>query len=166
MALLNDQGQPIADRWQVATEGEAVTSPETILPLARFLAARAGTPEIAGDELARGVALGADARPERLREVLDRIDLVAIDFPKFRDGRGFTIARTLREHMGYEGEIRARGHVLPDQFVMLLDCGFTTVEAPEDRPIARWAEFLVLQPHGPEPARPVQLFRRLVSGRA
>ena len=55
---------------------------------------------------------------------LDRIALVALAFPSFRDGRAYTQARLLRERHGYEGELRATGQVLRDQFVFMLRAGF------------------------------------------
>jgi len=64
---------------------------------------------------------GDDVR--RLGPVLDRIRLVEVDFPKFRDGRGFSSARILRE-MGYTGEIKATGDVLVDLIWFMRRCGF------------------------------------------
>ncbi len=58
-----------------------------------------------------------------LAPVLDRVRLVEIDFPKFRDGRGFSSARVLRE-MGYTGEIKATGDVLVDLVFFMRRCGF------------------------------------------
>ncbi len=77
-------------------------------------------------------------RPEDLAPLLDRVTLVAIEFPKFRDGRGFTIARTLRERYGYRGEIRAVGHLLPDQHSHALRCGFSTVAVPDGADLGPW----------------------------
>lgn len=54
---------------------------------------------------------------------LDRIRLVEIDFPKFRDGRGYSAARILRE-AGYAGELKATGDVLVDQLLFMRRCGF------------------------------------------
>jgi uncharacterized protein (DUF934 family) len=67
------------------------------------------------------VEAGDDVR--RLGPVLDRIRLVEVDFPKFRDGRGFSSARILRE-MGYTGEIKATGDVLVDLVWFMRRCGF------------------------------------------
>lgn len=67
------------------------------------------------------IEAGDDVR--RLAPVLDRVRLVEIDFPKFRDGRGFSSARILRE-MGYEGEIKATGEVLVDLIYFMRRCGF------------------------------------------
>jgi uncharacterized protein (DUF934 family) len=58
---------------------------------------------------------------------LDRVRLVEIDFPKFRDGRGFSSARILRE-AGYKGEIRATGDVLVDLVFFMRRCGFDSFE--------------------------------------
>jgi uncharacterized protein (DUF934 family) len=55
---------------------------------------------------------------------LDRIALVALVFPTFRDGRAYSQARLLRERHGYDGELRATGQVLRDQFVFMLRAGF------------------------------------------
>lgn len=67
------------------------------------------------------IEAGDDVR--RLAPVLDRVRLVEIDFPKFRDGRGFSSARILRE-MGYEGEVKATGDVLVDLLFFMRRCGF------------------------------------------
>jgi uncharacterized protein (DUF934 family) len=58
---------------------------------------------------------------------LDRVRLVEVDFPKFRDGRGFSSARILRE-AGYKGEIRATGDVLVDLVFFMRRCGFDSFE--------------------------------------
>lgn len=67
------------------------------------------------------IEAGDDVR--RLAPVLDRVRLVEIDFPRFRDGRGFSSARILRE-MGYTGEIKATGDVLVDLIFFMRRCGF------------------------------------------
>ena len=67
------------------------------------------------------IEAGDDVR--QLLPALDRVRLVEIDFPKFRDGRGFSSARILRE-MGYTGEIKATGDVLVDLIWFMRRCGF------------------------------------------
>lgn len=59
---------------------------------------------------------------------LDRLALVALVFPSFRDGRAYTQARLLRERHGFEGELRATGQVLRDQFVFMLRAGFNAFD--------------------------------------
>ncbi len=76
---------------------------------------------------ADAVALPPDADPEALRARLDTLRLIVVEFPGFADGRGFTIARRLRL-MGYAGRLRARGHVIADQYTMARRVGFDEVE--------------------------------------
>ncbi len=86
----------------------------------------------------------SDANPDELIERLGNAKMVRVDFPSFADGRGFTIARTLRLK-GYTGRLRAKGHVLADQYAMARRSGFDEVEIdhslanrqPEDQWLAR-----------------------------
>jgi len=71
-----------------------------------------------------GVWLDAGDDPEAIALDLHRLDLVAVNFPKFSDGRGFSTARLLRERYGFEGELRAIGDVGRDQLAFLERCGF------------------------------------------
>ena len=63
---------------------------------------------------------------------LGRLAAVALVFPSFRDGRAYSQARLLRERHGFEGELRATGQVLRDQFVFMLRAGFDTFEVKKD----------------------------------
>jgi uncharacterized protein (DUF934 family) len=63
---------------------------------------------------------------------LDRLAVVALVFPTFRDGRAYSQARLLRERHGYEGELRASGQVLRDQFVFMLRAGFDAFEVKKE----------------------------------
>ena len=93
---------------------------------------------------ALAVDIPSDTDPAALLGRLDTIDLIRIDFPSFADGRGFTIARSLRR-MGFAGRLRARGHVIADQYAMARRSGFDEVEIdaalaerqPEDQWLAR-----------------------------
>ena len=75
---------------------------------------------------------------EVLAPYLDRLSLVAVNFPTFRDGRGFTQARSLRERLAFSAEIRATGNILPDQYAFLLRSGITTVEMQDGADPAAW----------------------------
>ena len=61
---------------------------------------------------------------------LDSVRIIRVDFPTYSDGRGFTIARQLRL-MGYRGRLRAKGHVISDQYAMARRCGFDEIEISE-----------------------------------
>lgn len=84
------------------------------------LAANDGGPALAVD-------LASDADPAALTADLDRIALIRVDFPVFSDGRGFTIARTLRR-LGFAGRLRASGHIIADQYAMARRAGFDEIE--------------------------------------
>lgn len=87
------------------------------------------------------VDLGPADDPAVLGNRLSQIDMIRIGFPSFADGRGFTLARRLRL-MGYQGRLRAAGHVIADQYAMARRAGFDEVEIPDDlaarQPEAHW----------------------------
>lgn len=78
-----------------------------------------------------GLDLPSTADVRTLAERVAAIRLIRVDFPAFNDGRGFTLARLLRA-MGYGARLRARGHVLPDQYAMARRAGFDEVEISAD----------------------------------
>lgn len=84
----------------------------------------------------RNTAVGVHLKPadsvEQLAGDLDRLALVALEFPKFNDGRAFSQARLLRQRYGYKGEIRATGRVLRDQLLFMHRSGFDSYEVGED----------------------------------
>ena len=95
---------------------------------------------------ATAVRLEPDEDARALIPYLDRLKLIEVAFPAFRDGRGYSSARILRE-AGYTGELRAQGDVLVDQIAYMKRCGFDTV-APEkplnpadvEAALTRWPE--------------------------
>ncbi len=110
-----------------------------------------------------GVIAPAGTSADQLMPYLDSLDLVVVEFPKFRDGRGFTLARTLRNKLGFTGDIRASGHILPDQLAALVQCGVSSIDLPSDHPVEQWVQSLP----GASPAihkRP--LLQRLLSEKA
>ncbi|MCA9541273.1 MAG: DUF934 domain-containing protein [Myxococcales bacterium] len=71
-----------------------------------------------------GVRVPNTVEPHELAVALDGVSLVVIDFPKFTDGRGYSLARLLREQHGYRGRLRAAGDVMRDQIFNMARCGF------------------------------------------
>jgi len=71
--------------------------------------------------------------PAKVAERLGAVARVEVNFPKFTDGRGYSIARLLRERHGYQGELRAVGDVLRDQIFYLARCGFDAFLLREDQ---------------------------------
>lgn len=81
------------------------------------------------------VWLASDERPEQLKDDVAALPLIAVDFPAFSDGRGYSIAFNLRSRLGYDGEIRAIGDVLRDQLFYMQRVGFNAFATREDRSI-------------------------------
>ncbi len=96
---------------------------------------------IAANSVNVAIDLAPDADPGELLDKLDRIDMIRVSFPSFADGRGFTIARRLRL-MGFQGRLRAKGHVIADQYAMARRAGFDeveiTAELAERQPEDQW----------------------------
>ena len=89
------------------------------------------------NKIISGIQLNSD---ESLDEITDDIlyfSLVQFNFLSFKDGRPFSIAKTLRKKFNFKNEIRASGHILPDQYIFLIRCGFDTVEI-EDKDFDVW----------------------------
>lgn len=128
MAHVFKNNQLISDAWVFLQEEEAL--PETgsvILPFKRWQAARTELlmqvqeNALMGQEV--GLLLAPGDRVETLVEDLSFFTLIALEFPQFTDGRGYSTARILRDHMGYRGEIRAVGEILLDQIPFMHRCG-------------------------------------------
>ena len=82
--------------------------------------------EIAANDCDYGIDLASDTTPAALAGLLNAA-MIRIDFPSFADGRGFTLASLLR-NAGFKGRLRAKGHVLADQYAMARRSGFDEVE--------------------------------------
>ena len=82
-----------------------------------------------------GVWLASSERAELLRDDIHSLPVIAVDFPKFSDGRGYSIAYNLRARLGYLGELRAVGDVLRDQLFYMQRVGFNAFATRSDRSI-------------------------------
>jgi uncharacterized protein (DUF934 family) len=130
MTLINLSGihsetfRPLAD-GEMPETGESI-----IVPFSRI--------QESGDEIfaltsSVGVIIETETPYGDIGDFADKITFADIRFPVFGDGRGFSLAVRLRKDFGFKGEIRASGHVLPDQALFLLRAGFDSVDAPEER---------------------------------
>src|SRR3954454_18315480 len=139
MPLLDSAGLR-ADIWDVSEDGSSAAD-NIIVGLAHLDAALAGN----GRGRKIGVAIANDVKASALEPYLDQIELVSIAFPSYGDGRGFSIAKQLRE-LGFKGVLRAHGPLIADQFAYALACGFDEVELAESvaarQPPSQWLAML------------------------
>jgi uncharacterized protein (DUF934 family) len=89
-----------------------------------------------------GVLWPNDRRVAELEPWLGHLALIALVFPKFRDGRAYSQARQLRERYGFQGELRATGDVLRDQFLFLMRAGFDSLEVKKAADAAAYADVI------------------------
>ncbi|MBV9111287.1 MAG: DUF934 domain-containing protein [Hyphomicrobiales bacterium] len=141
MALIDASGLK-EDGFTRVAESAALPAGDMILPLGKI---SADGPEVLarGDRL--GVHLPNTAKLDEVWPLLDDVALISIEFPSFADGRGFSLARQLRQR-GYRGQLRAFGPLIADQLRHALGCGFDEVETPEAviarQPISQWGAAL------------------------
>lgn len=109
----------------------AVPSGRVIVPLAVWLAQR---PALRA-RTDVGVWIASSERAEALRDDVALLPLIAVDFPKFSDGRGYSIAYQLRARLAYTGELRAIGDVLRDQLFYMQRVGFNAFDVRADRDV-------------------------------
>lgn len=128
MATLIKNAKIAADNWlrlDWAADGSLPTVPasgDLLVPLELWQA-------MAGELLSRGggrlgILLDGSQDPAQIADSLEALSLVAIHFPQFTDGRGYSAARLLRERYGWKGELRAVGDIQRDQLYYLSRCGF------------------------------------------
>lgn len=157
MPLLLKHNEPVDDPWTtVESIEELPAAGPAIVPLELW---REHREALLGRNAPLGIRLKSDQPPSEIADDLDRFEVVALEFPKFNDGRAYSYARLLRERYGYQGELRAVGQVLRDQALFMLRCGFDAFEVADQATADAWAEALqrisvVYQPaaDGREPA--------------
>jgi uncharacterized protein (DUF934 family) len=135
MPLIKD-GQVADDPWlRLADEEQPEAGQPVIVSLERWQAERE---TLIGRNAPLGLWLRADQSPAEVADDLRYFALVALEFPKFNDGRAFSYARLLRERYGYQGEVRAVGEVLRDLLLYMHRCGFSTFQIDRDDAAERW----------------------------
>lgn len=130
--LIKDH-QIIDDNWVIIDadfEGELPKQP-VLVPLNYWLENKASL----SDRADVGVWLDSHEEPSAIATDSKELPVIAINFPKFADGRGYSYARILRERFNFEGELRAIGDVLLDQLFYMKRCGFNAFDVRSDRDI-------------------------------
>ncbi len=134
--LADGQFSLAEDPFTAVAEDLQIPQGDVIISLTRFQAE--------GDRLLSegrkvGVRVEVAEEVEALAYDLPRIAVVALDFPKFRDGRAYTSAALLRERLGYQGEVRAVGDALREQAGFMVRCGFDAFEPADGSTPEDWA---------------------------
>ena len=159
----------VADDWSVLrlAEGEApetalVPAGKIIVPLKVWQAQRETLAARAGANGEIGLWFASDEQAQSAKDDLGKFAVIAVDFPKFTDGRGYSIAFNLRKRLGYTGELRAIGDVLRDQLFQMHRCGFDAYATRQDRSIDDALKGLTVFSETYQGAvdQPLPLFRR------
>jgi len=164
MALIKD-GKLVEDTFVDASGAEAIPpSGPVIVSLAQWQSQRDALLE-RGTPL--GLRLHSDQSPEAIADDVQHFALIALEFPKFRDGRAYSYARLLRERYGFKGELRAVGDVLMEQLLFMVRTGFDAFDVQQSPdPVAAFEtalkDFTVwYQPTGDGRPTAMQLRRRM-----
>lgn len=161
MTKLIKFGLVVEDDWNLIDREHAGELPagKIIVPLSFWKDGRANPGKTVES---MGIWIDVDEDVEELGSQASEFALVAVNFPTFMDGRGFSTARLLRERYGYQGEIRAVGNVIRDQLFYMKRCGFDAFQLREgtdlDEALASLRDFDVTYQTSVD--RPVPLFRQ------
>jgi uncharacterized protein (DUF934 family) len=131
-------GKTIDDGYlRILDDGAVPDDGAVLVPATRLLADAGELVQRAGQT---GVLWPNDRDVAELAPYLDRLALVALAFPNFKDGRAYSQARILRERHRFRGELRATGQILRDQFLFLIRAGFDAFEVTKPADAAAFAE--------------------------
>lgn len=131
--------QLAADTYQRLADEDALPDGDILVSAVRFLAA----PQDFDKHVGRvGIIWPNNKRIEELAPHVVRLALIALVFPKFRDGRAYSQARILREQFGFKGELRATGEILRDQFLFFIRSGFDSLEVKKEADAQAFADVL------------------------
>ena len=135
MPLLDQTGTIVEDPWtRVSDDQDLPSSGDVIVSFDRL-------PDRHNGRL--GVSFPNDFDLGSLETLRPDSEIIVLTFPTFADGRAYSQARMLRNRLGYSGELRAAGDLLPDQVAFMQEVGFTSFEVQSDRfPVERWREAL------------------------
>lgn len=136
MPTLIDRESRREDEW-VAYGGEAAAVAAGSAVLVPLAAWKTDAQALRARGVRLGLLLGPADEPGEIAGDLESFELIAVEFPKFTDGRGYSIARTLRERLGWRGELRAVGEVLRDQLFYMARCGFDSFALADDEDAER-----------------------------
>jgi uncharacterized protein (DUF934 family) len=133
--LVDGQAALVEDAFTHVADDQDIASGEVILTLARF---QSDGDRLIGEGRKVGVRLTAAEEVEALAYDLPRLSVVALEFPRYADGRSYTNARLLRDRYGFKGQVRAVGDVLREQAGFMVRCGFDAFEPADGSTSQEW----------------------------
>lgn len=159
MALIKNQTLAIEDSFRRIADDADIPNGDVLVPWERYVL----EPKLLSERQGRvGVILPPDTAIAEVAPHVQRLALIAVDFPKYTDGRGYSLARRLRTQHAYDGELRAVGDILRDQLFFLKRCGFDAFELKSGKDaqgaLEAFKEFSVTYQGSADDVRP--LFRR------
>jgi uncharacterized protein (DUF934 family) len=156
MKVIKDK-QIVDDAWHLVKDDEAAGS-HAIVSLARWNAEK----DVLKATGPVGVVLRSAESPADITD-LPALALVAVDFPAFTDGRGYTSARLLKSRFGFQGEVRAVGDVMRDEMFLMHRCGIDSFAVKPgkniEKALSAFDDFSVTYQAAADDERP--LFRRV-----
>lgn len=147
----------------VDIQSDIPSSGEIVVSIEKFLN---NVDAVRNRQVGWGIRLNGDDEPSSLLPWLNTINLIEVNFPKFSDGRGYSVAQVLRRRLGYQGELRAVGDIAFDQINYLYRCGFDAVEL-DSVEISQVGEALerFTSVYQPAADQSVPIFQKRFSGR-
>lgn len=155
------------DPWCLVADGDELpVDCAVIVTLDRW---RAERDELLKRNAPLGIKLESGQEPKEIADDLDRFDVIALEFPQFKNGRGYSYARLLRERYGFDREIRAVGDVLRDQLQFMARCGIDAFEVSDRVTLDGYREAMseisvFFQPTGDGRTPVLSLRERLAAG--
>ena len=130
------RAQETRDAFTAVADEDEIPAGDVIVSLGRF---HAEGERLLTEGRRVGVRVAAGEAVESLAYDLPSLALVALEFPKFKDGRAYSAARILRERLGFTGEVRAVGDVLLEQAAFMIRCGFDAFEPADGAGAPQWS---------------------------
>ena len=157
--VCDDNPWEIVDREESIEEALSGHATHLLVPLRLWQAERE---RLRGSGKAIGLWLDSDEEPESIEDEVNDFPLIALNFPVFSDGRGFSSAVVLRRHLNFQGELRAIGDVQRDPLFYMKRCGFDSFDmaenVSEEDALSAFADFRNTYASSVE--QPEPLFRR------
>lgn len=133
--LISNNGESLNERWSSLDNEQPLTDGDITISVTRWQADKEALLSHNGKI---GLRIQGDTPIEALKDDLNHFEIIVLEFPKFTDGRNFSIARILRKRLNFTGELRASGDILPDQLFYLKRVGVDSFMIDEARvPFAR-----------------------------